>query len=119
MRINRKEKRAAIRHLLIEKILDNRLHVLKFEEMKEPKTKSVASFLKAMEMSGKRVLFLGDGLVKEGDKFGTFIRSLRNIPKSEFALVPNVNGYELIVNHDLVVMDSALDQLKILLGGQK
>jgi large subunit ribosomal protein L4 len=92
--------------------------------MKEPKTKTVASFIKALEMDGKRILFLGDGLVKEGsgstqEKFGTFIRSLRNIPKSEFMLVPNVNGYDLIVSHDLVIMDSALDQLKILLGGQQ
>lgn len=126
VRINRKEKRAAIRHLLIEKILGNRLHVLQFEGMKEPKTKTVSQFLKTLEMDGKRILFLGDALItgkKEGDtaqeKFGVFMKSLRNIPKSEFMLVPNVSGYDLIVSHDLVVLDSALDQLKILLGGQQ
>lgn len=117
VRINRKEKRAAIRHLLIEKIQGNRLHVLELEKMKEPKTKSVAGFLKALEMDGKRVLFLGDSLGKDGNE--NFHLSLRNIPKSEFMQVPNVNGYDLIVSHDLVVMDSALDQLKILLGGQQ
>lgn len=129
VRINKKEKRAAIRHLIIEKILGNRLHVLQFEQMKEPKTAQVAAFLKQCELEGKRVLFLGDGLLlpaKEGEatqspvaKFETFTKSIRNIPRSEFMLVPNVSGYDVIVNHDLVVMDSALDQLKVLLGGQK
>jgi large subunit ribosomal protein L4 len=129
VRINRKEKRAAIRHLVIEKILDNRLHVLQFEEIKEPKTKIVSEFLKSRELEGKKVLFLGDGLLlgaKEGEeivsptrKFATFIRSIRNIPGSEFMLVPNISGYDVIVSHDLVVIDTALDQLKVLLGGRQ
>lgn len=129
VRINKKEKRAAIRHLIIEKILDNRLHVLQFEEMKEPKTKTVSEFMKKRELEGKRVLFLGDGLLvgeKEGlettspaQKFKTFIKSIRNIPQSQFMLVPNINGYDIVVSHELVVMDSALDQIKVLLGGQQ
>ncbi len=63
VRINKKERRAAIRHLIIEKILDNHLHVLQFEEMKEPKTKSVSDFLKSRTLEGKKVLFLGDRLI--------------------------------------------------------
>jgi large subunit ribosomal protein L4 len=129
VRINRKEKRAAIRHLIIEKILDNRLHVLHVDKLKEPKTQIVSKFLKSRDLDGKRVLFLGDGLhagVKEGEtaqspvqKFETFVKSIRNIPHSEFMLVPNVSGYDVIVNHDLVVMESALDQLKVILAGQQ
>jgi large subunit ribosomal protein L4 len=129
VRINKKEKRAAIRHLIIEKILDNRLHVLHFEEMKEPKTKSVAAFLKSRALEGKKVLFLGEGLflgTKAGKettssayKFETFIKCIRNIPKSEFMLVPNISGYDIVVNHELIVMETALDQLKVLLGGQQ
>lgn len=129
VRINRKEKRAAIRHLIIEKILDNRLHVLQFDHLKEPKTQKLAKFLRSRELEGKRVLFLGDGLLagsKEGDtaktpteKFETFVKSIRNIPRSEFMLVPNVSGYDVIVSHELVVMESALDQLKVMLGGHQ
>jgi large subunit ribosomal protein L4 len=128
VRINRKEKRAAIRHLIIEKILDNRLHILQFDGLNEPKTQKVSKFLKSRELQGKRILFLGDGLLpglKEGEivqspsqKFETFVKSIRNIPHSEFMLVPNVSGYDVIVNHDLVIMESALDQLKVILGGQ-
>lgn len=128
VRINRKEKRAAIRHLLVEKIRGNRIHVLQFENMKEPKTQTVFKFLKSRELVGKRVLFLGDALLasfKEdaemqlpSQKFDTFAKSIRNIPGSDFMLLPNVSGYDVLVNHELVVMDSALDQLKVMLGGQ-
>jgi large subunit ribosomal protein L4 len=129
VRINRKEKRAAIRHLIIEKILDNRLHILHYNPLHEPKTQKLAKFLKSRELEGKRVLFLGDGLHvghKEGEtaksptqKFETLVKSIRNIPRSEFMLVPNVSGYDVIVSHDLVIMESALDQLKVILGGQQ
>lgn len=128
VRINRKEKRAVIRHLIIEKILENRLHVLEFDSLKHPKTKKVSDFLRKSELEGKKVLFLGEGLhigQKDSEemktpveKFETFVLSLRNIPKSEFMFVPNVSGYDVIVSHDLVIMDSALDQLKVLLGGK-
>jgi large subunit ribosomal protein L4 len=129
VRINRKEKRAVIRHLLIEKILDNRLHILQIEDLKEPKTKKVAAFLKGLQLEGKRVLFLGDALIvagKEGAKpvsptvkFGTFLKSMSNIQKSNFMMVSNVSGYDVLVNHDLFVMESAVDQLKVMLGGQQ
>jgi large subunit ribosomal protein L4 len=125
VRINRKEKRAAIRHLIVEKILGNKIHVLQFEELGEPKTQKIAKFLKSRELEGKRILFLGDGLLSgqetqsPSERFATFVKSIRNIPNSEFMLVPNVSGYDVIISHELVVMDTALDQLKVILGGQQ
>ncbi len=124
VRINRKEKRAAIRHLITEKIQGARVHVLQFEDIKEPKTKILANFLKSRELEGKRVLFLGEQLAESAKevastaKFETFVLSLNNIPKSGFMFMPNVSGYDIAVNHDIVIMESALDQLKVLLGGQ-
>lgn len=128
VRINRKERRAAIRHLIAEKIKGNQLHVLQFEGMDQPKTRIVAEFLKQRNLVGKRVLFVGEGLtasVKEDGitvspaaKFHEFAKSVGNIPKSEFMLMPNVSGYDVLVNHEIVFMDSAVDQLKVLLGGQ-
>jgi large subunit ribosomal protein L4 len=122
VRINRKEKRAAIRHLIIEKIQGDRVHVLQFDEMKEPKTKTIAEFLKKREMEGKRVLFLGDALqvgTAPTNKFDAFVKSIRNIPQSQFLRVPNVSGYDIVVSHELIVMDTALDQLKVILGGKQ
>lgn len=120
VRINKKERRAAIRHLLIEKILENRVHVLSFESFKEPKTKRVADFIKSCQLEEARVLFLGEGFIEKNatpsEKYELFIKSLRNIPKLQFRQMPSVSGYDVIVNHDLVIMDSAVDQLKMLLG---
>jgi large subunit ribosomal protein L4 len=128
VRINRKEKRAVIRHLIVEKIKENRLHILQFEEMTEPKTKKVAAFLKSRNLQSKKVLFLCDGLLigaKEGEKpvsstkkFDTFVKSMRNIEHSDFMMVPNVSGYDVLAHQDLVVMDTAVDQLKVILGGR-
>ncbi len=128
IKMNRKEKRAVIRHLIIEKIAENRVHVLQFEEIKEPKTKKVTAFLKACGLEGKKVLFLGDGLfsgsaqgkesVSPVEKFETFFKSLQNIPGQDFMLVPNVSGYDVLLHQDLVIMDTAIDQLKVLLAGQ-
>jgi large subunit ribosomal protein L4 len=117
VRINRKEKRAAIRHLLIEKILDNRIHVLAYEPLKEPKTKRVADFIKKRELENKRVLFLGEEEkeVAPVQKYAPLVKSLRNISKLKFMQMPSVSGYDVIASQELVVMDSAMDQLKRLL----
>lgn len=124
--VNRKEKRAVMRHLVIEKVQEQRIHVLELGSFEGPKTKVVADFLKKLALEGKRVLFLGDGLVTAGkdgalslpgERHDTFVKSLRNIPKVNFALMSNVNGYDIIISRDVVVLDSAIDQLKMLLGG--
>ncbi len=112
--VNRKERRAAIGYLLSEKIRESRLHLLEFKDMKEPKTKHVADFLSKLALEGKRVLFLAP--VKS--EHGNFQKSLRNIPKMAFRLAQNVNGYDLTVSHDIVVMAGALDELKSLLKSE-
>ena len=128
VRINKKERRAAISHLLSEKIQENRLHVLEFESFAKPKTKKIAEFLRGRDLVDKRVLFIGESHLegrKEGqnvevpaEKYGSFLLSINNIPKIEFMFMSNVSGYDLLVNTDIVVMDSALDQLKMLLGSK-
>src|ERR1700722_14881711 len=60
VRINKKERQAAIRFLLAEKLRENKLHIIEDINLTEPKTKTVVDFLKAAEIKG-RVLFLGEG----------------------------------------------------------
>jgi large subunit ribosomal protein L4 len=128
VRINKKERRAAVKHLLSEKIMGHRLHVLQYDGLEAPKTKAVADFLKSLKLDAKRVLFLGesftdgaktatDQIIAPIAKYDTFVKSMRNIPKLEFMLVPNVSGYDVAVTHDIVVMEPALDELLVLLGG--
>jgi large subunit ribosomal protein L4 len=123
VRINKKEKKAAIRYLLSEKIRNEKLHVIDSTELDQPKTKTVTGFLKERKL-GKRVLFLGEGNYFElndgeakilmsmpTEKHANFTKSLRNIPKMEFALASNINGYDVLLAHDIVVTEAALNEL--------
>ena len=112
--VNRKEKRAAIGYLLAEKIKDSRLHLLDFKDLKEPKTKLVAEFLEKLAIGDKRVLFLAP----EKSEHGNFQKSLRNIPKKSLRLAQNVNGYDLVLSNDIVVMAGAIDEIKSLLKSE-
>ncbi len=100
-----------------------------------PQTKTVVEFLKKMNLFKKRVLFIGRGFyeyeVKEVN--GEFevqvigevvdreilVRSIRNVPKISFSLLPNVNGYDLMLYQDVILIDSAMDEFKVLLEGKK
>jgi large subunit ribosomal protein L4 len=110
VRINRKEKRAAIRHLLVEKVKGNNLYVLENPILKEPKTQDIAKFLKQIKVDGKRVLFLSNV------ESGNLVKSLRNIPRVEFVFLPNVNGYDLALSQEIVVLDGAVDEFMAILG---
>ncbi len=117
VRINKKERRAAIRTLIVEKIKAGVVHVLQKGDMKHPKTQKMAHFFDHTKIGAKRVLVLGESSKEEmGNPHINLVKSLRNIPKKEYALVPQVNGYELARCHTLVVLDTALDEFLSILG---
>lgn len=115
--IPRKQKRAVIIHLLAEKIQDGKVKVLDNTAMSEPKTSTVANF---MDQTGinKRVLFLGEtsyATVEDNKKVSVasnkhmpFVKSMRNIPKTDFSLVSNVNGYDLAKCQEVVITEAGL-----------
>ncbi|MEI6242742.1 MAG: 50S ribosomal protein L4 [Chlamydiota bacterium] len=120
IRINKKERRLAIRQLLSEKIRDNRMCLLQLPKEPVMKTKVVAEFLKKVDMEGKRVLFIG-GFAK-GEKvpdiglYDGFLRSMRNIPRIDFIYLPNISGYDVAVSHQIVLMEGAFSELEAMLG---
>lgn len=122
-RINKKERRAAVATLIAEKIKENRIHVLQKETLKAPKTKKMAAFFDKIEIGSNRILVLGEAAaVTKGQKAGqplhlNLIKSLRNIPKKDYAVVSQLNGYALARCQHLVVLESALDQFLSILGG--
>lgn len=116
VRINKKEKRAAIRTLIAEKIKGGLVHVLQKGDIKHPKTKKLADFFEQIKGTEKRVLVLGESKQEMGNPHVNLVKSLRNIPKKEYALVPQVNGYELARCHTLVVLDTAVDEFLSMLG---
>lgn len=128
VRINKKERRAAIRCLIGEKIRDHRLHIIESTHLKAPQTKAIAQFLEACKLH-KRVLFLGESKTAKFDVEGeevtvnvktteheNFAKSVRNIPKVEFALASNISGYDVAVAQDIVLTEAALEELVQWLG---
>jgi large subunit ribosomal protein L4 len=124
IRINKKEKRAIIRFLVAEKLRQEKLYVIDSTEMKEPQTKAITNLLKSFNIT-RRALFVGEGTWGEieigdishrfseaSDHHANFIKSLRNIPTMDFSLATNVNGYDLLVAHHMVVSEQALKELE-------
>ncbi|NGX50387.1 MAG: 50S ribosomal protein L4 [Chlamydiae bacterium] len=116
VRINRKERRAAISYLLAQKALKGNIRFLKLGALKAPKTKSICSFLKAAGIENKRILFLCDGATKTEKERKNFYLSMRNIPRTYFLPITNFSGYDVIANQELVVLDSAKDEFMKALG---
>lgn len=123
VKINKKQRLAAIRFLIGEKLRNERVTVIDSTKIKTPKTKTVVHFLGEQKLDGKRILFVGEGQYDEiqigenkqqfstpTDQHQGFIRSMRNIPKTEFALATNVNGYDLLLAHQLIITEKALQE---------
>jgi len=111
VRINKKERRAAIRCLLAEKIKANQVHILQAEPMAVPRTQIVSGFLKSLDLHDSRVLFLGESNIDR-----SFFLSMRNLPKIESANLLNINGYNLALCRSLVVLEPVFDQFLAILG---
>lgn len=132
VRINKKERRLATRHLLAEKIVGQHVIVVEdgaFDSMKGPKTKHVAQFLKGKELAGKRLLFVGESVSEElpiggktmkislaADKHKNFKLSVRNLRKSSFSIAPNLNGYSIVAAQKIVITEAAFAELQGLLS---
>lgn len=118
VRINKKEKRAAIRQLLAEKIRSNSLHILQTPSLEAPKTKRVVEFLRQCNLEGKRVLVLSERREAGENIYDVFFKSMRNVPRIEMGCLSYASGYDLACAQDLVVMENAVDELLCMLGGE-
>lgn len=107
VRINRKERRKAISYLVSQKVKENRIFLIDNSsidaDLKAPKTKVIANFLKKQGILGRSILFVGQN---EGFKL-----SARNIPRSSFAVDANVNGYDLLASQYLVMNEESFQKL--------
>ena len=115
-RINKKERRAAIRFLLAEKIKANRVRILQKEEFNEPKTKTMAQFLDKLELRKRRMLVIGSGAEANDPSRINLAKSLQNIPKKEYMALAQINGYELARSQEVLLLESAIEELISLLG---
>lgn len=123
VRINRKERKAAIRSLIGEKIREGKVIVLDNMAMNEPKTKIVQEFKNACGLHA-RTLFLSEvnkqsvevegveqQVAVKSDSHQNFAKSVSNLPKTDFKLAENISGYDVMLAGNLVVTEAALQQL--------
>lgn len=116
VRINHKERRAAIQHLLNQRVVNGDVMILKIDFLEEPKTAVAASYLKALGILGKKVLIVG----KSRDHVSEMlVKSLRNIPGVSFLPAQAISGYDLLRNQKLIFVEQAIDELQTLLGSAK
>ena len=103
-KINKKEKRAALKSALTSRVLDNKLIVvdeLKFDEIKTKKFQAVMDNLKV-----KKALVVIAG----NDEKITM--SARNIPTVKTALVNSINVYDILKGDTLVLTKDAVAKIE-------
>jgi len=113
--INQKEKRAAIKALLADKIQNGQISVLQMPKMEAPKTKAVVNFLEQRQFVGKRVLFLGQ-MSKDEEMLH---KSIHNIQKVFYGKADSVNGYDIMNSQQIVIMEHAVEDFINVLGERR
>ena len=101
-RVNKKEKRLAIKSCLSSKVLENELVVVDSLPLKEIKTKEMVKALNNLKVEGKTLILLPE-------KNETVQKSARNIEGVKTTLVNTINVYDLLKYKNLVI---TLDTVK-------
>ena len=101
-RVNKKEKRLAVKSVLSSKVLENQLVVVDKIPFKEIKTKNMVEALNNLKVEGKTLILLPE-------KNEIVQKSARNIENVKTTLVNTINVYDLLKYNNLVV---TLDTVK-------
>ena len=103
-KINKKEKRAALKSVLTSRVQENKLIVveeLKFDEIKTKKFKTVMDNLKVSK-----------ALVVLGEKNENAVLSARNLPKINTAYADAINVYDIMKGDTLVLTKDAVAKIE-------
>lgn len=101
-KVNKKEKRLAIKSVLSSKVLENQLVVIDELPFKDIKTKQMVSALEKNKVEGKTLIMLPE-------KNEAVQKSARNIEGVKTILVNTINVYDLLKYNKLVI---TLDTVK-------
>ena len=103
-KINKKEKRAALKSVLTSRVQENKLIVveeLKFDEIKTKNFKTVMDNLKVSK-----------ALVVLGEKNENAVLSARNLPKIDTAYADAINVYDIMKGDTLVLTKDAVAKIE-------
>ncbi len=104
-RINKKEKRLAIRSLLSDKVTNKNLVVVDKFDFKEIKTKQMADAMEKLKVTGK-------ALVMVADKDEIVQKSARNLENVRTCSVATINVYDLLKYEKLVLTVDTVKKLE-------
>ena len=104
-RVNKKERRLAIKSLLSSKVLENELVVVDDFKMKEIKTKNMVNALANLKVEGKTLVLLPE-------KNENVQKSARNIEGVKTTLVNTINVYDLLKYKNLVITVDTVKKLE-------
>ncbi len=104
-KMNKKEKRAALKSALTDKVASEKLIVLDKFELDEFKTKKVAEVLANLKVEGKTLIVLSDVDEKVAKSAG-------NIPSVQTSQVGTLNVYDVVNNGTLVVTKDAVEKIQ-------
>ena len=103
-KLNKKEKRAALKSVLTSRVQENKLIVLdelKLDEIKTKKFKEVMDNLK-----------IEKALVVIGEQDQNVVLSARNLPQISTAVVDNINVYDILKGDTLVITKDAVAKIE-------
>ena len=104
-RVNKKERRLAVRSVLSSKVLENNLVVVDNMKFDEIKTKNMVSALNNLKVEGKTLIVLPE-------KNENVQKSARNIEGVKTSLVNTINVYDLLKYNKLVLTVDAVKSLE-------
>ena len=103
-KLNKKEKRAALKSALTSKVADGKLLVIDELKFDEIKTKKFAEVLKNLD--AKKALVV----INENDK--NVVLSARNIPDAKTSLTGNMNVYDIMKAGTVVLTKAAVSTIE-------
>jgi large subunit ribosomal protein L4 len=108
-KLNKKIKSLARKSVLSARAAENNLIVVEDFNIESPKTKAYIQFLNALNLAGKKTLF-----VVNGGENNLYLSS-RNIPKTKVVDQDSVNTYELINTDVILLAESTVSHLESIL----
>ncbi|MBR6147555.1 MAG: 50S ribosomal protein L4 [Lachnospiraceae bacterium] len=104
-KMNRKEKRTALKSVLTDKVANNKLIVLDKLAFDEIKTKDFVKVLDNLKIEGKALVVLN-----ENDT--NVVMSAKNVPTAKTALTSTINVYDILDAKTLVLTQDAVKTIE-------
>jgi large subunit ribosomal protein L4 len=103
LRVNKKEKALALRSALTDRRAGGNLLVLDALDFEAPRTKLAAELLDALDLAGRKVLLVVDGLEEAA------MKSFRNLPEVHLLTFDQLNTYDVLASDVVAFTRDSLD----------